>query len=66
MIYVILFFAHIYMTFMLLDATTQQRGEKFIKKHRILLWVPIINYIFVITLEIIDWVKTYIKNFKTL
>jgi len=66
MIYVILFFAHIYMTFKLLDACEQKGEKEFIKKYKIVLWIPIINYIFALTLETRAWLKSYIKNFKTL
>ena len=66
MIYIVLVFAHIYLTYLLLDACEKQHGKKFIKKHRFLLWVPIINYIFAVTLEITDWAKSYFKTFKTL
>jgi len=62
MIYIILILAHIFLTYLLLDACEKQHGKEFIKKHRILLWFPIINYIFVITLEIIGVKPTNSKK----
>jgi hypothetical protein len=50
---------HIYLTILLLDACNKQHGKGFTKKHKILLLVPILNYIFVIRKEIINHYKLY-------
>ena len=61
---VIILFGHMYLTYMLLDACYKQYDQEFVKKFRILLWIPILNYIFVFTKEGLIWGKTFISYLK--
>ena len=54
------------MTLWLLDACDRTYGKEFTKKFKILLWIPIFNYIFVISNEAINFIKSYREDIKNL
>lgn len=69
MMYMMIFIAviaHMYLTLWLVHACHLTHGENFVKKFKILLWIPIINYIFVFSKEGISWLKSYRDNLKNL
>jgi len=64
MIYIILILIYISTTILLLDITKKEYGVFFNKKNKIILHLPIINYIFAIIIEVINIIKNKVSRYE--